>query len=79
MNYANPKFHKKRHTKTPEGKDRNGRVYYGIQLRPAEDCVKTSKAEVDVSPTDECDLSAESIYNFYKDLFLKITESLQTR
>lgn len=79
MNYADKRYYEKRHTKTPEGKDRNGRVYYGIQLRPSEYSAECQKIENDSSQPNQNHFTVESIYNFYKDSFTEIAESLKTK
>lgn len=79
MNYADKRYYEKRHTKTPEGKDRNGRVYYGIQLRPSEYSAECQKIENDSSQPNQNHFTVENIYNFYKDSFTEIAESLKTK
>ena len=79
MNYADKRYYEKRHTKTPEGKDRNGRVYYGLQLRPSEYSAECQKIENDSSQPNQNHFTVENIYNFYKDSFTEIAESLKMK
>ena len=78
MNYADSNYYEKRHTKTPEGKDRNGRVYYGIQLCLSQSPSECQEPENHSSQSDPDDFIIESIYNFYKDSFTEIAEGLKT-
>ncbi|GLC80988.1 hypothetical protein [Lacrimispora brassicae] len=44
MNYADNNFYIRRHIITSENKNRNGRVYYGIQLSAIEECTNDKNA-----------------------------------
>ncbi|WP_367569477.1 hypothetical protein [Lacrimispora sp.] len=77
MAYADKSFYEPRHTITPEGKNRNGRVYYGIQLRQLDEVSDNKEDTSDLSPSDNNNLLIENIYSFYKQKFMEIQTFLK--
>lgn len=64
MNYADENFYQKRHTKTPDGKDHNGNVYYGIQLRSSENYFKNQEAKDNLPLSDKSNFTSEKYQEF---------------
>lgn len=77
MNYADENFYQKRHTKTPDGKDHNGNVYYGIQLRSSENYFENQEAKNNLTLSDKNNFTSENIYNLYKEAFTEISGILE--